>query len=85
MLHLPWAENRPNKDDIYNCVELEMNIVNDPNSTRNITSTLVYDIECDVSQRCPICMIDKPVLKIYVRGLCKMLFFESEYNINDFF
>ena len=68
---LPWAEFRPNDDTVYNCVELEMTIANGSNSEAVIKDALLYDIECDVFHRCPICMVSQPVIKLFVRGLCE--------------
>ena len=74
---LPWAENRPyNMGESYNCVRLRMMIEKGPETS--IKSAMITDDQCYI-EFCPICSIDKPVLKIFVRGLCKKALFNSLY------
>ena len=43
---------------------------------------LIGDEECENSAFCPICSIRKPVMKIFVRGLCEQSLFNTVYMYN---
>ena len=79
---LPWAENRPYNDGkLYNCVRLRMVVKQTPDSFGELKSALLNDDQCYIVF-CPICSIEEPVLKIFVRGLCKKSLFNRVYMYN---
>ena len=75
--YLPWAENRPYPDGTQsNCLSLQASF----SSSRHGE---LRDIECSVSEGyCPLCQVDAPMLKIFVRGLCKDSLFNRVYTYN---
>ena len=79
---LPWAENRPYKDgESYNCVRLRMVVTETSESYGIIKSTQLNDDQCYIVF-CPICSIERPTLKIFIRGLCDKSLFNRHYMYN---
>ena len=81
--HLPWAKNRPYRGGVtYNCMQLQLNIVDTGDTFGDIQNGLIRDEECENDAYCPICSIGQPILKVYVRGLCKNSLFNNMYTYN---
>ena len=45
----------------------------------NVTEAVVADEECEKAEFCPICSVQQPILKIFVRGLCE----QSIFNLHS--
>ena len=84
MSHLPWAKNRPYAGGVrYNCMQLKMTVTQENDTTGPVDDAVIGDEECENSAFCPICSIRKPVMKIFVRGLCKQSLFNTMYMYNN--
>ena len=77
---LPWADNRPYQDgESYNCVRLRLGVERPANKSGVvIRHALLNDDQCYI-ESCPVCSVDQPVLRIYVRGLCTKSLFNGVY------
>ena len=70
VLHLPWEVGRPYSGGVkYNCMRLKIKAAN-TGGRKEMMNAVVTDEECEHQDYCPLCQIDKPTLKIFVRGLC---------------
>ena len=77
--YLPWGPNRPYNDgDQYNCLMLESEMQSTGNTLFTIEKTIVNDEECAL-RFCPVCVIDKEVRTMRVRGLCPESLFNTDY------
>ena len=76
---LPWDEGRPFGGDKHNCMRLKLNVGG------KLASGVVTDEECEQVGYCPLCRVEQPMLKMFVRGLCKQALFDNVYlyNIDD--
>ena len=84
--HTPFSPGRPYTGGTkYNCMRLLVSIRDEDNAHGVITGTAVTDEECPNSVFCPICEVETPTRKIFVRGLCKLSIFNKVYmyNINN--
>ena len=83
MSYLPWAKNRPYAGGVrYNCMQLKMTVTQENDNTCHVEDAVIGEEECENSAFCPICSIRKPVMKIFVRGLCKQSLFNTVYMYN---
>ena len=80
--HLPWAKNRPYNVRTYNCMRLQLKIVDTGDTFGNIQDALLGDEECEKDAFCPVCSITQPILKIFARGLCKQSLYNNVYMYN---
>ena len=79
----PWAEGRPYSDgESYNCMLLEITVVDKDEQNREITSAVIKDHKCAEELYCPVCLVNLPILKIFVRGLCKDSVYDTVYMFN---
>ena len=78
--YLPWVENRPLFDKNYNCMGMRMTMVDNGKEYGDIKSASIFDYKCKIFNLCPLCSLNQPVLKIYVRGLCPKSIFDRVYN-----
>jgi hypothetical protein len=85
--HLPWAPSRPyayNDGDGSNCLMQESEITFSGDPHHSIETTVVYDEECRLPFF-PLCLIEKEVRKMTIRGLCTETGYNKSYlfNITD--
>ena len=52
---------------------------------KEMVNAVVTDEECQNQNYCPLCRIDKPTLKIFVRGLCRRLYLGTWIVLAKFF
>ena len=79
MLQDLYCPNRPYNDgEHFNCLMLqsEMRVEGDLHFVTE--RSFVNDEDCEVPI-CPVCLIDKQVMKMRVRGLCSDSLFNKEY------
>ena len=83
MDHHPWADGRPYAGGVmYNCMGLEVKIVDNGEVFGDVQSAVIGDEECENGSFCQICKIAHPILKIFVRGLCPMSIYNNVYMYN---
>ena len=63
-------------------MRLQLTIVDTGDTFGDIQNALIGDEECENAVFCPICSITQPVLKIFVRGLCKQSLYNTVYMYN---
>ena len=81
--YLPWAEGRPYLGgDKYNCIVADTHLVNNGGAFGEIKNIDIKDFGCDNNLYCPLCSVEAPFLKIFVRGLCKASLLDTEYLLN---
>ena len=79
----PWAESRPYMNgESYNCMSLDMTIVDKDQEYGEIKEVEIKDHKCKEDFYCPVCSVEFPILKIFVRGFCKDSMFETSYLFN---
>ena len=81
--HFPWADGRPYAGGVrYNCMGLDVQIRNTGDTFGEVEGAVIGDEECENAAFCPICEISHSILKIFVRGLCRMSMFNDVYMYN---
>ncbi|XP_023330899.1 uncharacterized protein LOC111703243 [Eurytemora carolleeae] len=83
--YLNWRSGRPYLGSTeYNCLELYGSYIPTNSSYSKIIDATVGDTECTRYALCNACIVDSPVRKLFVRGLCRESIFDDEYlyNIN---
>ena len=82
--YIPWAENRPYPNGKeWNCMYLEATIHSNEYQQSKVLNATVKDFECSSTiGYCPLCHVNKPLLKVFVRGLCRDSLFNSVYMYN---
>ena len=80
--YTPWKEGRPYPGGIaYNCMRTEVESKRAANRYGEINVAEVMDDDCNVG-KCLVCEIEKPTLKMHVRGLCSSSFYDKVYLYN---
>ena len=80
--YTPWRDQRPFPGGTaYNCMETEVETRKAESRFGDLVSAEIMDDECD-KKRCIICEVETPTLKLSVRGLCKLSFFDEIYLFN---
>ena len=83
VMHNPWLQGRPYAGGVsYNCMRLQLEVVDTGSTYGRINSATLTDEECENGDFCPICEISHPIMKIFVRGLCPMSIFNNVYMYN---
>ena len=79
----PWMENRPYQGGhLYNCIGADTHLINNGGALGEIKNREIGDYECENDLYCPLCSVEEPILKIFVRGLCKESLLDTEYLFN---
>ena len=77
---LPWAVGRPySGGDKYNCMRLKIDV---GDTSGEKAGAVITDEECQHRFYCPLCIIQQPTLKIFVRGLCRRSMLDNVYMYN---
>ena len=80
--YLPWGPNLPMSSKKYNCLGLKVTAKNSSSLTLADTkSSLLEDYQCHY-RLCPLCATRKPILHIFVRGLCENTKYDETYMYN---
>ena len=83
--YLPWGPNLPYSSPEFSCIGLKVAWANDLKAYHgDVRNASLENYECDYPL-CPLCTHKKPVLIIYVRGLCDRSQYDRSYmyNIDD--
>ena len=80
--YLPWGPNLPMSSKKYNCLGLKVTVKNSSSLTLAETKgSLLEDYQCHY-RLCPLCTTQKPILHIFVRGLCENTKYDDTYMYN---
>ncbi|XP_023320474.1 uncharacterized protein LOC111695386 [Eurytemora carolleeae] len=81
--YLNWLPGRPYLGSHeYNCIRLHASYTATNSTYSQVIDARILDSECNGYDMCTACIVDYPVRKLFVRGLCQASIFDREYFYN---